>query len=508
MAFVTINGWRIEVSQGGASRDLMAQGELSPAWSNRPLRRRQALAKKLSFTTVPLDADDATTLEGLLEGRGHYWPFNFSLHSSAGLGPEAGYSAANIGFSETTNGPASLALQMNTGSMVFDTQLPDDWTISYMTSTSATSGWSHRVIRSDGAKWLDGVRNDALVLDEVYVSSSATVLFSSSPRYFAQLVVLPFGASDSFISSLRPGASKFSSLPRLDIGGDINGGKTIEMMGTNAGQSYVQRAGWTNNKREVQVELEEVVPRQEGPTMPFRAHTSFVFDEGTLSGTTRRPIIGDFTPLTNAGQTYTTTLFIPGRRFLSMDGTQTGEYSSQDMTNSLQGASIISGIVAYIPTSFAPISTDVMQIVDNVPTLSQFVLYLNSTSINAGSTPTNTSEQTVTLSHTFSLGYLYVLGLYADFSANRMGVGWCRGITTGVYGVPLASDWNESGVSFTATSFSAPTARPVNFFRNWTAATSNNPRGTGIYSALVKNRRISESDLRQTYRAIVAGNFR
>jgi hypothetical protein len=453
MAFVTISGWRIEVNQGGASRDLMAQGELSPAWSNRPLRRRQALAKKLSFTTVPLDADDATTLEGLLEGRGHYWAFDFSLHSSAGLGPEAGYSSPNIGFSATTNGPASLALQMNTGSMVFDTQLPDDWTISYMTSTSATSGWSHRVIRSDGAKWLDGVRNDALVHDEVYVSSSATVLFSSSPRYFAQLVVLPFKASDSFIASLRPGSSKFSSLPRLDVGGDINGGENIEMMGTNAGQSYVQRAGWTNNKREVQVELEEVVPRQEGPTMPFRAHTAFVFDDGSLSGTTRRPLVGDFTPLTNAGQTYTTTPFISGRRFLSMDGTQTTENSGQDMTNSLQGASIISFITAFILTSRAPAGDLYIQLVDNTPSFSQIALYSPGSNFYAYATPTASLEQSVSIAHTIEWGYLYVAGFFADFSANRMGVGWCRGITTGAYGVPLASDWTESSVSFAATTF-------------------------------------------------------
>ena len=44
MAFVLVSGWQVPVKVDSGSRELLAQGELSPSWSNRPLRRRQALA--------------------------------------------------------------------------------------------------------------------------------------------------------------------------------------------------------------------------------------------------------------------------------------------------------------------------------------------------------------------------------------------------------------------------------------------------------------------------------
>jgi len=86
MAFLNLNGWQIPIRKGGQRQPVII-GERARSFNGTWNVDRRELFDKWMFETTELRADDAEALVGLLQGRGHSWPYDADLYSGKGLGP-------------------------------------------------------------------------------------------------------------------------------------------------------------------------------------------------------------------------------------------------------------------------------------------------------------------------------------------------------------------------------------------------------------------------------------
>lgn len=174
MAFLTANGFDLPVAHDSARRaapeeigsdERMADGSL--------YSHRRAKKRRLEFELVWMhEAEKLEAYEGLLRGDGHVWSFDSSLYSSKGLGPSPGYGASRV----EVGGKFASYLDVSS-SIQFLAALGSRWTLLLWKRAQDGSTWERFAIRSDGAKWKDGTRNDALATAWAAVSGGALTLY-------------------------------------------------------------------------------------------------------------------------------------------------------------------------------------------------------------------------------------------------------------------------------------------------------------------------------------------
>jgi hypothetical protein len=216
----------------GDRRDI---GDISPANDGTMRATRQTRKHDLSFQSIPLAASDARAWEGLLAGEGHVWSFDSTFYSSKGLpGIASGDATINTG----TKKYGAASLRIANDSSTWDTsglRLAAPYTLALWHSSDA-GPFSHYIIRSDGAKWVNGVRNDAASTS--FASVVTTELELSAPtagayEYFDDLIVTPFLWPTSWSALVHASSAAFSSLPYLNFSGDlITEAATRTMIGT------------------------------------------------------------------------------------------------------------------------------------------------------------------------------------------------------------------------------------------------------------------------------------
>lgn len=269
MAFLRINGITVPCRDGTVSKSPSAWGKHGPSFLNRPIKKRRKRIRSWSASTPPIDAETADSFEGLLEGRGHHFSFdgaNAGAWSDAGLGPESG-STYTIG-APGKIGSGKLVITVN---VVWNANLIDNKsTVLYWRSDDAGATWEHIVVRSDGAKWADGVRADATATAELTVSNGA-VAFTNAYE-IDDLVILPFVLAETHAEQFyvwsNAGALPFSPLPRLTVDGDFLGaGRETTVLGNVTDEGYFEGsmvpqgavvASWQNNLRVIQFTMEEI----------------------------------------------------------------------------------------------------------------------------------------------------------------------------------------------------------------------------------------------------------
>ena len=264
MPFLALNGWTVPVADGSSSSSPEYVSETgSRTWDNRLLRERSAITKAWEGTSLFLRSDVADTLQNLLDGKGHRFNFDGHLFSSSGLGPESGSGAAtppNLATQTPFDGLGECQIGGSPGLTWFP-GFGDYWTVMYWRLPGTAE---HIVVRSDGAKWVDGTRNDSANTNELTVGDGS-VNFQSTD--IADLVLLPYAACEEFVDAFYTHANAnskgFSNLPRLNASGDATG--PLEVLGEVIKQSYVQRSaksteavGWKNNTRSVSFSLMQV----------------------------------------------------------------------------------------------------------------------------------------------------------------------------------------------------------------------------------------------------------
>lgn len=262
MPFLTVNGLTLSVADGSAKESFEEIGDTSRAFDGTLRRSRLTRKRILSVDTAPMLATDAYAWEQLLAGEGHTWSFNTSLYSSKGLGPNASTGlTVNATAPQFGAGMMRVAAAGTPNTAVFATGLGSVWTVAVWVSVAA-GPWGHFVVRSDGAKWVNGVRNDGAATAFLVVSGSVTLSGHTTDTVdYDDLVVLPYAVPDAWPETWGVATSAFSALPALTLGGDVVPEGTRTVMGSvevsDVGQMTLG-GSWRDNARVIAVTFSEV----------------------------------------------------------------------------------------------------------------------------------------------------------------------------------------------------------------------------------------------------------
>lgn len=230
MAWLTLNGIELAAIAHVGSPPKSPRreiGEMKEAGDGTMRITRQNRKRDLSFESVPLVRANAFAWEGLICGEGEVWSFDSSLYGSKGLGPNAGYNASIVTGGTPKFGGGHLRLPATTGTITFDNAA---WNASggYVAFTAMvwrfeSGAWHHYIIRSDLAKWVDGVRNDAASTTWFSVSSGDVTLANTSGADvdYDDLVVLPYNILDAWAPIFGTALEAFSALPYLTAKGNL-----------------------------------------------------------------------------------------------------------------------------------------------------------------------------------------------------------------------------------------------------------------------------------------------
>lgn len=224
MGALHIAGFEIHVERGGSDASSEGLGGGGFSVTGTSLGGELATVERLSATTKLIKLSEAISLESLCRrGNGNVWHCNNSVYSGAGLGmtDTPTFQAGTKKF-----GTHAISISGSAGNVQIAT-VGSLYTVAAWAKDGA-GDWEHHILRSDGAKWVDGVRNDGATLDiEVNASVLELVDHASNTRYFDDVVWLPFEIWDDWGADW-PLAADFSDLPGLEITGDLLGGYRID----------------------------------------------------------------------------------------------------------------------------------------------------------------------------------------------------------------------------------------------------------------------------------------
>lgn len=190
---------------------------------------RQTRKIDLAFKSIPLSLTDAFSWQSFLIGEGEVWSFNSTtpgFYGCKGTGPSSS-SGCTIEVATPKFGNARLRM-VTTGSIVYSGVAANlfgystDWTVMVWRSTNGST-WTHYIVRSDGAKWVDGVQNNAASTTWLSVSSGDVTIANSegATRYYDDLVVFPFKILGAWGPYLGAATSAYPLLPANSLKGSL-----------------------------------------------------------------------------------------------------------------------------------------------------------------------------------------------------------------------------------------------------------------------------------------------
>lgn len=215
------------------------------------IRREVGRLSEVSFSTPPITQAEAHSIAGMLSHKGHYFSFASDSWSDRGLGLDTGSLTVGAG---GLSGAGQAAL--GTSSVTYNPEFRDyKWTVCYARDDGITE--EHIIVRSDGAKWVDGVSNDAATTSELVVSNGAVALTNAFD--YSDLMFLPFNLYSEHALPLYTYASggKQSTLNPVVAAGDLFGDVDTNVIAVVTGVDIVQSAT-ASNLAKVSITLKRV----------------------------------------------------------------------------------------------------------------------------------------------------------------------------------------------------------------------------------------------------------
>ncbi len=185
---------------------------------------RQVRKRDFKFATTPLTAARARAWHGLLTGEGHVWSFDSHLYSSKGL-PGTTLFPLDVLVQTTQKKFGAGALSVAFGeTLEMDVDAGDEWTVSVW-GRGSSAPWYHYVARSDGAQWVDGVRNDAAEIELGVFNVTSGVLRlevlggSIQTQYYDDVVFCPYLWPTDWAAQVYASGQPFGPAPFLTTAG-------------------------------------------------------------------------------------------------------------------------------------------------------------------------------------------------------------------------------------------------------------------------------------------------
>jgi hypothetical protein len=243
----------------GARRNIGDEGEATDgSWRV----TRQTRKRDLSFQTVALSKSDAFIWESFISGEGHVWNFEaLNEYSSKGLAPTT-FTDCVIS-SNHKFGSHSLNVELGSGVVTWPALInsfgatASAWTVMFWwRDDGGDSTFHHFVVRSDGAKWHDGVRNDATVTTFFSVSGG-NITFTGSggdETFLDDLIAYPFSVPDTWPAIVAARTTAFQGTPYLEATGDLVPEASTRVMRGDATE-VVMKSADSSARRRLQVDL-------------------------------------------------------------------------------------------------------------------------------------------------------------------------------------------------------------------------------------------------------------
>lgn len=227
MGALHIAGFEIPVHREGQETMSGQQGQPMRALDGTPTGGVFSDVEGGTFATPLIRLTEARSIANLCRGaNGHHW----DLENASGGGRYASSGLQMTGsptFQTGTVKFGTYAISLSAGGGDVDvatvtTSALSEHTVAAWTK-DGSGDWEHHILRSDGAKWVDGVRNDgATLLFEVSANVWTLLDDGSNIRYFDDLVWLPFAIYDDWGAGWIQ-TEAFSPLPDLKVWGDLFG---------------------------------------------------------------------------------------------------------------------------------------------------------------------------------------------------------------------------------------------------------------------------------------------
>lgn len=248
----------IATAPKGARRDIGDQGG---AVDGTMRLTQQTRKRDIAFSTIPLTQSDAFAWESYLSGEGHVWSFDANVYSSKGLGPSSSSGATVMTGSGSKFGTGALFINISTGTITFTGALLNTfkatpaWTVGVWRFDDGTdSDFHHYMVRSDGAKWKDGVRNDGTGTAWLTVSGANVTLTAGGfvdPVLYSDLVCLPFKVLDGWPTVFGTSTAAFGPRPYTDLTGKMVPEQTSRRSLCTVAENLVESSGGTMSRLDV-----------------------------------------------------------------------------------------------------------------------------------------------------------------------------------------------------------------------------------------------------------------
>jgi hypothetical protein len=262
--YLSLNGVTVRVAVDSVSlRYVGASGEEERSPSGSLEGGPLVLKREWAMATTPVHVSEVDAWVGLIEGKGHSWPFDADFYSTRGRGP-----STSVGASIVTSLAKHGAGRLNCGLgavVDYNAGLSSTWTV--MLWRGEAGVWRHYLITSGGAKWKDGVRNDALVTDTFLEVVGGTVqlgdIFSdgSGDDDFDGLVALPYVVPDAWATAMytQHNSAAWSALPStLAAGAFATSSVTVRGKVTDSRVIRYSPSGTLPSGHTIQFTLQEV----------------------------------------------------------------------------------------------------------------------------------------------------------------------------------------------------------------------------------------------------------
>lgn len=194
-SFLRLNGIAVPVAVDSAELGQDEPGQGGRSDDGSPIFNRRWTKRVWSVRTTLRTSAEALAWRDLVTGKGHVLNWEDSVHyASSGLAPssvQADFTISAVNPKYGTKRAASAATATNKASWpMFTSSSP--WTVCLWDTTDGGATWHHYVVRSDGAKWVDGVRNDAASTTFLAVAAGVVTLGVTSVAHgFDDVVGFP-----------------------------------------------------------------------------------------------------------------------------------------------------------------------------------------------------------------------------------------------------------------------------------------------------------------------------
>lgn len=233
-------------------------GAVSTAVDGTSRVTRSARKLDLSFMSVPLTTAAAHAWRCFLTGEGEVWSFDANLYGSKGTAASAITNAVQSA-GAAKFGAGKLSVGATTGSITFLAAInswgnSSAWTVGVWRYEGGA--WHHYLVRSDGAKWLDGVRDDAATTTWMSVSNGSVTITNTtgSAVLYDDLVVLPFLVPEDWPAQWVAADAAFGLLPFHAATGEwVTEQATRTVMGLVETSSKMKVADGTREKLDVEL---------------------------------------------------------------------------------------------------------------------------------------------------------------------------------------------------------------------------------------------------------------